>query len=83
MSTLHPKSIQIESGSYLNWLDSDWMWIRSIHTAKFTPLKHVVMLVLLSKVFLHERGGSPSPVSMDLLPHPRNQRFHETESSLF
>ena len=82
VSTLHPKSIRIESGLYLDWLDPDRMWIHSINTAKFTLLKHVVMLVRLSKVLLHECGGSHSPVSMALLPHPRNQSFHETEFTL-
>ena len=71
-----------QSGSYPDWLDPDRIWIRSVHTAIFILLKHVVTLVLLSKVFLHERGGSHSPVSIALLPHTRNQRFHETESSL-
>ena len=62
VSTLHPKSIRIKSGLYPDWLDPNRMWIRSVHTAKFTLLKHVVMLVLLSNVFLHERGSSHSPV---------------------
>ena len=41
-------------------------------------VKHIVMLDL-SNIFLHERGGFHSPVSNALLPHPRNQRFQEIE----
>ena len=39
-----------QSGSYPDWLDPDRIWIRSIHTAIFILLKHVVMLVFLSTV---------------------------------
>ena len=58
-------SIQIECGYVVSPLQN---------------LFHLNARALLFRVLLHEHGGSHEPVSMALLPYPRNQRGSVTPS---